>query len=67
MDGDFSKGGGTSEDVARAVLNAIELPVRAPATWSRGWRSFSIPITRLLPDRWIDALLRRSLKVPSRP
>jgi NAD(P)-dependent dehydrogenase (short-subunit alcohol dehydrogenase family) len=67
MDGDFSKGGGTSEDVARTVLNAIESSrPRARYAVTR-MAKLLIPITRLLPDRWIDAMLRKSLKVPSRP
>ena len=67
MGGDFSKGGGTSEDVARVVLKAIE-SARPRARYAvTAMAKLLIPLTRVLPDRWIDALMRRSLKVPSGP
>jgi len=66
MDGDFQKGKLPSEAVARVILDAIES--RRPKTRYRVTRmaKIVIPLTRVLPDRWIDGLMRRSLKIRAR-
>ena len=66
MDGDFQKGKLPSEAVARVILDAIES--RRPKARYRvtGMAKIVIPLTRVLPDRWIDGLMRRSLKIRAR-
>ncbi len=66
MDGDFQKGKLPSQAVARVILDAIES--RRPKTRYRVTRmaKMVIPLTRVLPDRWIDGLMRRSLKIRAR-
>ena len=65
MDGDFQKGKLPAQAVARVILDAIES--RSPRARYRvtSMAKTLIPLSRLLPDRWIDGLMRRSLKIPA--
>jgi hypothetical protein len=64
MDGDFQMGKRPAEVVARVILDAIES--RRPRARYRvtSMARTLIPLSRLLPSRWIDGLMRRSLKIP---
>jgi NAD(P)-dependent dehydrogenase (short-subunit alcohol dehydrogenase family) len=66
MNGDFQRGGGPPDVVARAVVDAIESP--RPRTRYRvtAMARLLIPLRRFLPDRVVDAMMRRSLRVPKR-
>lgn len=66
MDGDFQRGKRPAAAVARVILDAIES--RRPRARYRvtAMAKTLIPLSRLLPSRWIDALLRRSLRIPPR-
>ena len=67
MDGEFQKGKLPADAVARVIVDAIESDrprTRYPV--GRMARA-SIPLRRVLPDRWLDALMRRSLKLPPAP
>jgi NAD(P)-dependent dehydrogenase (short-subunit alcohol dehydrogenase family) len=63
MDGDFRRGHLPPERVARVVVDAIEArkpKVRYKVTWLA---HALIAAKRALPDRWLDALMRKSLGV----
>jgi NAD(P)-dependent dehydrogenase (short-subunit alcohol dehydrogenase family) len=66
MNGDFQRGGGPPDVVARAALDAIE--AARPRTRYRvtAMARLLIPIRRFLPDRVVDAMMRRSLRLPKR-
>jgi NAD(P)-dependent dehydrogenase (short-subunit alcohol dehydrogenase family) len=66
MNGDFQKGGASAETVARVVVDAIE--ARRPRTRYRvaAMARVLIPLRRVLPDRAVDALMRRSLGMPKK-
>jgi hypothetical protein len=66
MKGDFQKGKRPAEDVARVILDAIESP--RPKTRYRitSMARILIPLRAVLPDRWLDAAFRKSLKLPRR-
>jgi len=66
MNGDFQKGGGPPELVARAVVDAIEAPHPRARYRVTAMARLLIPLRRFLPDRAVDAMMRRSLKVPKR-
>ena len=64
MDGEFQRGKLPAEAVARVILEAIESDrPRARYRVGRMARAL-IPLRAVLPDRWLDALMRRSLKMP---
>lgn len=65
MNGDFQRGKRPAGVVARVIVDAIES--RRPRARYRVTRMAKalIPLSRLLPSRWIDGLMRRSLKVPA--
>jgi NAD(P)-dependent dehydrogenase (short-subunit alcohol dehydrogenase family) len=67
MNGDFQVGSLPPESVARVILRAIESS--RPRTRYRvtAMARVLIPVRRLLPDRLMDFLMRRSLRIPSRP
>ena len=64
MNGDFQRGGGSAESVARVVVDAIEARRPKPRYRVTAMARLLIPLSRVLPDRAIDAMMRRSLKVP---
>ena len=67
MDGDFRRGHLPPEAVARVVVGAIESPrprPRYPVTWLA--RALILMKT-VLPDRWLDRVMRFSLKLPAGP
>ncbi|MEP6994237.1 MAG: SDR family oxidoreductase [Acidobacteriota bacterium] len=65
MDGDFQRGKLPAGAVSRVILDAIES--RRPRARYRvtSMAKALIPLARLLPDRWMDGLMRRSLKIPA--
>ena len=65
MDGDFQRGRRPAEAVGRVVLDAIES--RRPRARYRvtPMARALIPLSRLMPSRWIDGLMRRSLRMPA--
>jgi hypothetical protein len=66
MKGAFAAGKIPPEAVARVVVNAIESR-RPKARYRMTVMShLLIPLRPLLPDRLVDAMLRRALKVPKR-
>ena len=67
MDGDFRRGHLPPEPVARVVVDAIESP-RPRARYKVTWLARTlIPLKRALPDRWLDRMMRYSLKLPAGP
>ncbi len=67
MDGDFRRGHLPPEAVARVVVDAIESArprTRYAVTWLA--RAF-IALKWALPDRWLDRMMRFSLKLPAGP
>lgn len=64
MNGDFQRGRRPAGTVARVILDAIES--RRPRARYRvtPMAKTLIPLSRLLPSRWIDGLMRRSLGIP---
>jgi NAD(P)-dependent dehydrogenase (short-subunit alcohol dehydrogenase family) len=65
MDGDFQRGKRAAPVVARVIVDAIES--RRPRARYRitPMARTLIPLSRLMPDRWVDGLMRRSLKMPA--
>jgi NAD(P)-dependent dehydrogenase (short-subunit alcohol dehydrogenase family) len=67
MNGEFQIGSLSADHVARVILRAIESPrprTRYPVT---AMARVLIPVRRLLPDRLLDFLMRRSLRIPAGP
>jgi len=64
MDGDFQRGKRPASVVARVILDAIESRRPRPRYRVTSMARTLIPLSRLLPARWIDGLLRRSLRIP---
>jgi NAD(P)-dependent dehydrogenase (short-subunit alcohol dehydrogenase family) len=65
MEVDFRKGILPAEAVARVIVDAIESPrprTRYPV--GRIARAL-LPLKRLLPDRWLDRMMRRTLHIPT--
>jgi NAD(P)-dependent dehydrogenase (short-subunit alcohol dehydrogenase family) len=65
MEGDFQRGKLPAEAVARVIVDAIEAErprTRYRVTWMA---KLLIPARAVLPDRWIDRMMRRSLKIPA--
>ncbi len=65
MDGDFQRGKRSAPAVARVIVDAIES--RRPRARYRitPMARTLIPLSRWMPDRWLDGLMRRSLKMPA--
>ncbi len=67
MDSEFQVGKQPAEAIARTIVGAIESR-RPRARYPSGIMAHVlIPLRSALPDRWLDALLRRSLKLPPGP
>ncbi len=66
MDGEFQRGKRPAEVVARVILDAIEARRPRPRYAVTGLARALIGIRRALPDRWLDAMMRRSLRLPPR-
>ena len=67
MDGDFRRGHLPPEAVARIVVDAIESD-RPRTRYRITWLAQAlILLKRLLPDRWLDRMMRFSLKLPAGP
>jgi NAD(P)-dependent dehydrogenase (short-subunit alcohol dehydrogenase family) len=67
MDGDFRRGHLPPEPVARVVVDAIESP-RPRTRYRITWLARAlILLKRVLPDRWLDRMMRFSLKLPAGP
>ncbi len=67
MEGDFRLGHLPPEAVARIVVDAIESS-RPRARYKVTWLARTlIPLKRVLPDRWLDRMMRFSLKLPAGP
>lgn len=67
MDVDFQRGKLPSEAVAKVVVQAMESErPRARYTVGSLARAF-IALRRVLPDRWLDAQMRRTLRMPPGP
>ena len=67
MEGDFRLGHQPPEAVARIVVDAIESS-RPRARYKVTWLARTlIPLKRVLPDRWLDRMMRFSLKLPAGP
>jgi NAD(P)-dependent dehydrogenase (short-subunit alcohol dehydrogenase family) len=67
MDGDFRRGHLPPEAVARVILEAIESPSPRPRYKVTWLARTLIPLKRALPDRWLDRMMRYSLKLPAGP
>ena len=63
MDGEFQRGKRPAEAVARVILDAIESPHPRPRYRVGIMAHTLIPVWRALPDRWLDGLMRRALKI----
>lgn len=65
MDGDFQRGKRSAPVVAKVIVDAIESRrPRARYAITPMARAL-IPLSRWMPDRWVDGLMRRSLKMPA--
>ena len=66
MDGEFQRGKLPAQAVARVIADAIESD-RPRARYPVGMMARGlIPLRAALPDRWFDALMRRSLGIRSK-
>jgi NAD(P)-dependent dehydrogenase (short-subunit alcohol dehydrogenase family) len=64
MDGDFQKGGQSAEAVARVIVDVLEAS-RPRARYPVGAMARAlIPLKSVLPERWLDWMMRRSLRIP---
>jgi len=67
MEGDFQKGVQPPEAVARVIVDAIEAGRPRPR-YPVGMMSRALfPLKTALPDRWLDGLMRRALRIRSTP
>jgi NAD(P)-dependent dehydrogenase (short-subunit alcohol dehydrogenase family) len=67
MDAEFQTGTLPAEAIARIIVDAIEAP-RPRARYPVGIMArVLIPLRAALPDRWLDRLMRRTLKLPPGP
>src|SRR5262245_51527178 len=64
MDGDFQKGGQSTEAVARVIVDALEAQRPRPRYRIGGMARTLIPLTSLLPQTWFDWMMRKSLRLP---
>ena len=63
MEGEFQKGAQPPEAVARVIVDAIEAERPRPR-YPVGLMSRALfPLKTALPDRWLDALMRRALRI----
>ncbi len=67
MDGDFRRGHLPPEAVARVVVAAIESPRPRPRYRVTWLARVLILMKTVLPDRWLDRVMRSSLKLPAGP
>jgi NAD(P)-dependent dehydrogenase (short-subunit alcohol dehydrogenase family) len=65
MDGDFQRGKLPAQSVSKVILDAIESSKPRARYRVTSMAKALIPLSRLLPDRWMDRLMRRSLKIPA--
>jgi len=65
MDGDFRRGHLPPDRVARVILDAIEAARPRPRYAVTWLARVLIPLKRALPDRWLDFMMRSSLKLPA--
>lgn len=63
MDGEFQKGKLPAQAVARVIADAIEARNPRPRYPVGRIAHALLPLRRALPDRWFDALMRRSLGI----
>lgn len=64
MDGDFQKGALPPEAVGHVIVGAIESH-RPKARYAVTLLAKAlIPVRALIPDRWLDAMMRHRLKIP---
>ena len=63
MDGEFQRGVQPAEAVARVVVDAIESPDPRPRYRVGIMAKTLIPAHGVLPDRWLDGLMRRALRL----
>lgn len=65
MEGDFQKGAQPPEAVARVIVDTIEADRPRPR-YPVGMMSRALlPLKWALPDRWLDGLMRRALRIRS--
>jgi NAD(P)-dependent dehydrogenase (short-subunit alcohol dehydrogenase family) len=64
MKGDFQMGKLPPDAVARVILDAIEAERPRARYRITSMSKLLIPLKAALPDRWLDAAFRRSLRIP---
>jgi NAD(P)-dependent dehydrogenase (short-subunit alcohol dehydrogenase family) len=64
MEGDFQKGAQPPEAVARVIVDAIEADRPHPRNPVGLMTRVLFPLKAALPDRWLDGLMRRALRIP---
>ncbi len=64
MDGDFQKGGTSAEAVARVIAHAFEAEHPRARYRVGAMARTLIPMTSILPEKWRDWMMRRSLRIP---
>jgi NAD(P)-dependent dehydrogenase (short-subunit alcohol dehydrogenase family) len=64
MDSDFQKGGTSAETVARVIVDAIEAKHPRARYRVGAMAKALIPMTSVLPEKWRDWMMRRSLRIP---
>jgi NAD(P)-dependent dehydrogenase (short-subunit alcohol dehydrogenase family) len=67
MDVDFQRGKLPAEAVARVIAGAIESARPRPRYTVGSLARAFIALRRVLPDRWLDAQMRRTLRMPNPP
>ena len=66
MDAEFQKGKLPASAVARVIVDAIEAPDPRPRYRVGMMARALVPLRAALPDRFLDALMRRALRIPPR-
>jgi NAD(P)-dependent dehydrogenase (short-subunit alcohol dehydrogenase family) len=66
MDGDFQKGGTSAEAVARVIVDAVEAEHPRARYRVGAMAKTLIPMTSILPEKWRDWMMRKSLRIPGR-
>jgi NAD(P)-dependent dehydrogenase (short-subunit alcohol dehydrogenase family) len=64
MDAEFQKGKQPASAVARVILSAIESSNPRPRYRVGMMAKALIPLRSAFPDRWLDGLMRRALRLP---
>ncbi len=67
MDVDFQRGNLPAEAVAKVIVEASESTRPRPRYPVGLMARAYIALRRVLPDRWLDAQMRRTLRMPSPP